>query len=114
MRKLQDGEETYSGGAPVICWKRTADVFPEALWSETDFVAIDCSRQGADEQDRCIGGLLQETHGPYSGTWVWTMTVRMPGSQRPFAAHGREESRENASHRLIESYLHMLRSFAAR
>jgi hypothetical protein len=113
MRKLQDGEETYSEGAPVTYWKCTADVFPEALWSETDFVAIDCSRQGTDEKDECIGGLLQEKHGPYSGTWVWTMTVHMPGSQRPFAAHGREESRENASRRLTESYQHMLRFFAA-
>jgi hypothetical protein len=95
-----------------IYWKRTAEVFPEALWSETDLVAVDSSRQGSDEKHRCIGGILQEQHGPDEGAWVWTMTARMPGARFPFTTQGRERSREGAQHRLLQCYEQMLRFYA--
>lgn len=104
MRKLQDGEETSSAEASEIYWRRTVDVFPEALWSETDFAAIDRRRQGSDEKDKCIGGILQEQHGPHQGTWVWTVTARSPGPPFPFAAHEREDSREGAKECLVQCY----------
>lgn len=111
MRKLHDMEETSSAEASKIYWRRTADVFPEALWSETDFVAIDSSRQGPDEKDKCIGGALQEQHGPHQGSWVWAMTARIPGPSFSFATHGREDSREGAKQRLVQCYEDMVRFY---
>jgi hypothetical protein len=114
MKRLQDWEEAYSAGAADIYWKRTANVFAEALWSETDFVAIDCGRQGTDEKDKCIGGILQEQHGHRKGTWVWNVTARLPGPRFPFATQGREESQESAKHRLVQCYEDMVRFYATK
>lgn len=58
----QSNAENEAGSirSPNISWKRTSEVFTEAIWSETDFGAIDSSRKGTDERDKCIGGILQE------------------------------------------------------
>lgn len=109
--RRRDGDEACSTSTSIY-WKRTAEVFAEALWSETDLVAVDRSRQGSDEKDKYIGGILQEQHGPDEGAWVWTMTARIPGARFPFTTQGREQSREGAKHRLVQCYEQLLRFYA--
>ncbi len=109
-----DGDETCSVTPVSICWKRTSNVFTEALWSETDFVAIDASRAGTDERDKCIGGILQEEHGPHKGMWAWSVTVCTPGSRVPFPTNGREVKMSDAVRCVAVCYERMLRFQSAR
>jgi hypothetical protein len=109
-----DGDKACSTGPPSICWKQTSNVFTEALWSDTDFVAIDASRAGADERDKCIGGVLQEEHGPHKGMWAWSVTVCTPGSRVPFPANGREAKMSDAVRCVVVCYERMLRVQSAK
>jgi hypothetical protein len=97
--------------SPHICWKRTSEVFTEAIWSGTDFVAIDPSRNGTDERDKFIGGILQEEHGRQKGMWVWSMTARVPGPRLPFPTNGREAQRGDATCCVVACYEHMLKFY---
>jgi hypothetical protein len=113
-RQRNDGDKACSMSPLSICWKRTSNVFTEALWSDTDFVAIDISRAGADERDKCIGGVLQEEHGPHKGMWAWSVTVCTPGSRVPFPANGREAKMSDAVRCVVVCYERMLRVQSAK
>jgi hypothetical protein len=113
-QQRSDGDEAYSMGPLSICWRQTSNVFTEALWSDTDFVAIDTSRAGADERDKCIGGILQEEHGPHKGMWVWAVTVCTHGSWVPFPTNGREAKMSDAMRCVVACYERMLRFESAR
>jgi hypothetical protein len=113
-QQRSDGDEAYSMGPLSICWRQTSNVFTEALWSDTDFVAIDTSRAGADERDKCIGGILQEEHGPHKGMWAWAVTVCTPGSWVPFPTNGREAKMSDAMRCVVACYERMLRFESAR
>jgi hypothetical protein len=113
-QQRNDGDEARSMRPLSICWKRTSNVFTEAIWSETDFVAIDASRVGADERDKCIGGILQEEHGPHKGMWAWAVTVCTPGSRVPFPINGREAKMSDAMRCVAVYYERMLRFQSAR
>jgi hypothetical protein len=113
-QQRNDGDEARSMRPLSICWKQTSNVFTEALWSETDFIAIDTCRAGADERDKCIGGILQEEHGPHKGMWAWAVTVCTPGSRVPFPINGREAKMSDAMRCVAVYYERMLRFQSAR
>jgi hypothetical protein len=82
-----------------IAWMRSADLYPDAGYPPTDFVAFD--------GEEIIGRVYRIRHGTEQGLWFWSMTVSLPGPAFN-ARSGTEAHRGEAGRRVIEAYQRML------
>ena len=83
-----------------ISWMRSADMYPDAGYPDTDFVAFD--------GEEIIGRVYRIRDGTEEGLWFWSMTVSRPGPT--FNARGGTEARRgDAGRRVVEAYEAMLR-----
>jgi hypothetical protein len=91
---------------------KTADVYPDARYDETYFMAFDPEvrfpRFHMTEGDETIGNVHQIKGGPQDGRWQWSVTVSLPGPRYGGPTNGVEESRSAAGRRVIEVYQHYL------
>jgi hypothetical protein len=83
-----------------ISWMRSADMYPDAGYPDTDFVAFD--------GEEIIGRVYRIRHGTEEGLWFWSMTVSRPGPTFN-ARGGTEAGRGDAGRRVVEAYEAMLR-----
>jgi hypothetical protein len=79
---------------------RSADVYPDAGYLDTDFVALD--------SDEIIGRVCPIEHGTEKGLWFWTMMATCPGPSFNERS-GTEARRGDAGRRVAEAYDGMLR-----
>ncbi|KLK90757.1 hypothetical protein AA309_23905 [Microvirga vignae] len=97
-----------------IYWVKTSEAFPDDSWLETEFTCFDehtPDRESDSRWDTYIGNVYQEPHGPQQGMWAWSMTATPPGPRLPFPRSGREATRREAGHRLVECYERMLKFY---
>ena len=83
-----------------ISWIRSADVYPDARYPDTDFIAFD--------GEEIIGRVYRIRHGTEQGLWFWSMTVSLPGPAFT-ARDGTEARRGDTGRRVVEVYEAMLR-----
>jgi hypothetical protein len=55
---------------PQITWMRSADLYPDGRFPDTDFVAFD--------GEEIIGRVYRIRHGKEEGLWFWSMTATRP------------------------------------
>lgn len=95
-----------------IYWKKTADVYPDASWSEHSFVALDPDvrfpRFHMVEGDEPIGGVDLIQGGLQSGLWQWSMTVSLSGPAYGLPTNGVEKDKIEAGRKVIACYRHYL------
>jgi hypothetical protein len=66
---------------------RSSDVYPDAGYPDTDFIAFD--------GEEIIGRVYRISHGKEEGLWFWARTVSRPGP--PFNARSGTETCLRAS-----------------
>ncbi len=79
---------------------RSADLYPEAGYPDTDYVAFD--------GEEIIGSVYRIRHGIQEGLWFWSMTADRPGPAFT-ARDGTEARRGDADRRVVEAYERLLR-----
>src|SRR3954453_4385237 len=93
-----------------IYWMKTADVYPNARYDETAFMAFDPGVRfpafHMEEGDETIGNVHQIEGGPRAGLWQWSTTV--PGPAYGSSTNGVDATRGAAGRRVIEVYQHYL------
>jgi hypothetical protein len=95
-----------------IYWMRTADVYPDGGYDDSDFMAFDPEmrfpRFHMTEGDETIGNVHLIKGGLQSGQWQWSMTVALSGPRYGRPTNGVEASRGVAARRLVDVYRHYL------
>jgi hypothetical protein len=95
-----------------IYWMKTADVYPDGGYGDTDFMAFDPKvrfpRFHMMTGDEYIGGINRIDGGPQDGLWQGSMTVSLPGLFYASPTSGTEQNRGTAAQRMIEVYRHYL------
>lgn len=91
-----------------IYWMRTADVYPDAGYEPTAFMAFDRGvrfpRTHMVEGDEPIGNVRLITSGPQEGLWQWSMAVAPSGPRYGSPTNGVTGTRGAAARRLIDVY----------
>jgi hypothetical protein len=95
-----------------IYWKKTAEVYPDARYDSTDWMAFDPAvrfpRFHMVEGDETIGNVHQIKGGLQSGLWQWSMTVALSGPAYGPPTNGTEADKVEAGRKVIACYRHYL------
>lgn len=95
-----------------IYWMKTADVYPDGGYEDTDFIAFDPEvrfpRTFPIEGDEQIGTVSLIRGGPQDGRWSWSMYVSLPGPLYGKPTNGSEATRGEAARKVLEAYRHYL------
>ena len=95
-----------------IYWKKTAEVYPDAGYDDTFWMAFDPDvrfpRFHMVEGDETIGNVHRKTGGPEDGRWQWSMTVSLPGPAYGSPTNGVEKDKIEAGRKVIACYRHYL------
>ena len=97
-----------------LYWMKTSEAWPEYSWLESQLTCFDEDKPGRKSDslwDTCIGNVQQIEGGPGGGLWEWSVTATLPGPQFLGVTSGREISRKDAGHCVIECYERMLRFY---
>ncbi len=76
---------------------------PNGNWTDRDLTAL--------HEDQIIGRVYQIDHGPNEGLWFWAI---FPGGDFNGPTSGRERTRGQAGHRVVEAYQQLLQSRQSR
>ena len=85
----------------IVYWRPHHEVYPK-LPPEQDFLAFD------EASEESIGRVDIEKHGANVGRWRWSMYAHSHTGKVPFQTHGHEDSRGDASRRVVEAYKRLL------
>src|SRR3954469_1965545 len=95
-----------------IYWMKTTDVYPNARYDETAFMAFDPEVRfpafHMAEGDETIGNVHQIKGGLQTGLWQWSMTVALSGPAYVRPTNGVEATRGAPARKVIAVYRHCL------
>jgi hypothetical protein len=107
------GYDTESTSVKLY-WMKTSEAWPEYSWMWNEVTCFDEEKPGRRNNshwETYIGSVHQIEGGPGGGMWEWSVTATFRGPRFLGAITGREISREDAGHSLVECYERMLRFY---
>ncbi len=93
---------------------KTSEAWPGDSWLGSQFTCFDEEKPDRESDslwDTYIGNVHQIPAGPEGGLWLWNVTASFPGPRFPFPISGREISRKDAGHCVVECYERMLKFY---